>query len=165
MSALVLLLSLFLFTGAVLMAAAAVWRAYRAFDVESRWTEAPARIEKCSLNEYHPFARDGGGTTVSLHCRLGFAFGARQAEYDLRTRSDRSLQTRADIRNWIVNNPPGTTLAVRVNPSDPNDLVVETELPVRQFGTPREAWLTALAFGGAGALLFMAGRKLARSGR
>src|SRR5690348_9739095 len=76
-----------------------------------------------------------------------------------------ALSRRADIRNWIVNNPPGTTLAVRVNPSDPNDLVVETELPVRQFGTPREAWLTALAFGGAGALLFMAGRKLARSGR
>jgi hypothetical protein len=133
--------------------------------VGSRWIETPARIEKCSLNKYHPFVGNGGGTTFSLRCRLGFSFGARRAEYDLRTRSDRSLQTRAGIWNWIVMNPPGTILAVRVNPSDPNDLVMETELPVSQFGTPREAWLTAPVFGGAGALLFMAGRKLARSGR
>jgi len=159
---LVLLFAIFLIFCALVMALTGLWRAYRGYTVESHWTETSARIEKCLLSVYHPFERNGGGTTYSLGCQLSFDYGLHHVEYRLHTRSDRSPAARTAIRNWIRENPPGTTLAVRVNPSNPNDVAVESDLPLRQYGTPRDAGLTALVFGAPGLALFAIGRKLAR---
>ncbi len=149
----------------MLMALAAAWRGYRAHVVQSRWVEAEAQIRKCSLEEYHPFAREGGGVVYSLECRLAFVMGSRPYESDFRTISDRSLAMRGRISEWIADNPPGTTLILRVNPSDPHEVRVESDLPIRQFPTANDALASTVLFGILGLLLIAVGRTLVRRQR
>ena len=146
----------------MLMALVAAWRGYHAYVVQSRWVQAEAQIRKCSLEEYHPFAREGGGVVYSLECRLAFALGSRWYESDLRTISDRSLAMRGRISEWIADNPPGTALILRVNPSAPRELVVESALPIRQFSTATDALASTVLFGVLGILLIAVGRTLVR---
>ncbi|HLK49612.1 MAG TPA: DUF3592 domain-containing protein [Bryobacteraceae bacterium] len=141
---------------------AAVWRGYRSHVVDTRWVEVLARIRTCSLDEYHPFAREGGGVVYSLHCRLQYETSSHPYETDLRTISDRSPVMRERIREWAARSRPGTFLRTRVNPADPKELVVEDALPIRQFPTARDAWVTMLIFGMPGLLLIAIGRKFRR---
>jgi hypothetical protein len=91
---------------------------------------------------------------------LEYEFRGRQYEYYLRTTSGRSWQIRDDIDDWTAHHPRGSPLIIRVDPSHPNDVAVKSELPIHQFNTARESWITAIAFGGGGLLLTMIGRKL-----
>lgn len=159
---LAVLVGYFLLICAMLLALAAAWRGYRAYVVKSRWLETAAQIRKCSLEEYHPFAREGGGVVYSLECRLAFAMGSRRYESDVRTISDRSLAMRGRISEWIADNPPGTTLILRVNPSAPQELVVESALPIRQFSTANDALVSSVLFGIPGILFIAVGRVLVR---
>ena len=159
---LVSLFGYFLLFCAFLMSLEASWRTYRTYAVESRWVETAAELEKCSVGVFHPFVRGGGGTAFSLRCRLDYEFASRRYAYELHTISDRSVEARSNIRGWITQNGPGTSLLVRVNPADPNELVVATALPIRQFLTAKDGWLTVLVFGAPGLLLIAIGRKLAQ---
>jgi hypothetical protein len=158
---LVFLFGYFLLFCAFLLSLEAMWRTYRTYAVEPRWIETPAELQNCSLGVFHPFVRDGGGSAFSLRCRLDYQFASRRYAYDLHTISDRSQQVSTRIRGWITQNGPGTTLLVRVNPSDPNELVVTTELPIHQFLTAKAGWLAVLVIGAPGLLLLFIGRPLA----
>lgn len=167
---LLVFLGCFMLFCASVMLIAAAWRAYRTHIVNTRWIETSARIQKCSLHVYHPFVRDGGGIVYSLSCRLAYEFASRSYEYRLRTTSDRSEAVRSSIDEWIAEHGPGTTLIIRVNPSDPGQVSVEGGLPIHQFNTAKEALITAIAFGLPGLLFIPIGRKLtqltaARKGR
>jgi Protein of unknown function (DUF3592) len=162
---LVFLFGYFMLFCAFLMLLTAGWRAYRTHNVESRWIETPAHIKKCSLGVYHPFVRDGGGVLFSLRCRLGYEFASRPYEYAHHTTGDRSPSMHSSIKAWITHNPPGTILIVKVNPSNPKELVVKSDLPIHQFRSAREALLTATVFAAPGLLLIAIGHKLARRGR
>lgn len=90
---------------------------------------------------HYPFIRDGGEVVYSLRCDLDYEYAEHRYQYDLHTRSARSARSRIDIDNWIGQNRPGTILLTRVNPANPKELVVESDLPQRQFGTWRRLWL------------------------
>jgi hypothetical protein len=137
------------------MLAAAGWRAYWEHEVSSRWVETPAQIQRCSLDTYHPFSRDGGGVVYSLRCRLLIEAAGGSYDYDLRTTSERSEASRERIEEWVAQNKAGTMLSTRINPSDPKDIRVASQLPVLQTSTAKNGLVTALAFGVA-ALLFLA---------
>ncbi len=115
---------------AFLMLIAAGWRGYRTHIINTRWIETRAQIQKCSLDVYHPFTRDGGAVVYSLFCRLAYEFASHPYEYRLRTTSNRSKAVRSSINDWIAGHGPGTTLNIRVNPSDPKQVAVERELPI-----------------------------------
>ncbi len=112
---------------------------------------------------YHPFSRDGGGTTYSLRCLLAYEFLSQHYDYTLYTTSGRSGVDAARIDEWLPQHSPGTSLAILVNPADPKELAVLETLPIEQFNTSREALITALAFGIAAALLLAVGRAIALS--
>jgi Protein of unknown function (DUF3592) len=145
---------------AFLMLIAAAWRTYRTHIVNTRWVETPAQVQKCSLRLYHPSTRGGGGVVYSLFCRLSYEFASRDYEFRLWTTSDRSEAVRSSVLHWIPQHRPGTALIVRVNPSNPNEISVESELPIHQFNTAREALLSAIVFGFPGLLFIPIGRKL-----
>lgn len=155
-----LIVGYFMLFCAILMLLVGGWRSYREHRVDSRWIATTADIEKCSLHVYHPFSRNGGGTVYALHCRLEYEFRGRQYEYNLRTTSDRSAQIRDGIDDWVAHHPRGSTLVIKVNPTNPNEVAARSELPIHQFNTAREAWITALGFGGGGLVLAMIGRQL-----
>ena len=95
----------------------------------------------------------------SLHCRLAYEVASRRYESDLRTVSSYSTETRDAISDWIAASPPGTVLMARMNPSSPQELVVDSPLPARQYATAWDAWITAAIFGIPGLLLVAMGRK------
>jgi len=152
-----LLLSGFTLFCAILMLVAGAWRSYRTHIIESRWSETSARVEKCGLDVYHPFSRNGGGTVYALRCRVDYEFGLRRYESDFHTTSDRSQQVRDQIDVWAARHGRDAVLNIRVNPSNPREIAVESQLPIHQFNTARESWLTAMAFS-AGGLLLLATR-------
>jgi hypothetical protein len=136
------------------------WRAYRAHLVGSRWIETTAYVEKCQLDTYHSFRRNGGGTAFSLRCRLEYDAGFRRYESNLYTTSDHSWQMREAIADWAAHHGRGSTLNVRVNPANPKEFVVTSELPIRQFLTASDAAMAAAIFGAGGLLLLVIGRML-----
>lgn len=149
-----------LFCACLLMPAAG-WRAYRSHVIGSRWLETPAQISKCSLDVDHPFSRDGGGTVYSLRCRLSYVYQSRQVETIVNTSSDRSVEIASQIQNWVSRHPPGARLGIRVNPSNPQEVAVASELPIHQFNTAREGATGAAISAGIAGLLIATGRALA----
>ena len=152
-----LLFGYFMLFCALLMLMAGGWRTWREHTVDSRWVESQAYVKECRLETDQPFE---SGTIYSLRCLLGYTFASRPYEFKLRTTIDRSLQGRSKIENWVADHPPGTMLPVKVDPADPTAIAVKSELPVNQFRTAREAWLTVIAFVVGGLLLILIGRRL-----
>jgi len=142
----------------ILFICAGAYRTYRELSFNS-WPATEARVDKCGLDVYHPFSRDGGGTTYSLRCTLSYEFRSMEYQSSFSTTSDRAEQTGIDIDNWTLDHKPGSTLQIKVNPSDPKEIFVTSPLPIHQFNTAREAWITFLAFVGLGGLLIAAGWK------
>ncbi len=143
---------------ALLFIAAGAYRTYREFLYNS-WPAAEARVKKCALDIYHPFSRDGGGTTYSLRCAVTYDFRSSPYESDFSTISDRAKSTGIDIDNWTLDHLPGSNLHIKINPSDPKEFFVTSPLPIRQFATASEAWITAMAFSAFAGLLIAAGWK------
>lgn len=147
--------------------ATGVWRIYRDHRVESRWIETDAKIEKrwLSVHTYHALSSDKAyifGDEYSLRCRLRYEFSQHQHVFDLDTLSDSSLDTRAAIENWIEAHRPGAILHAKVNPSNPDEIAVVSELPIQQSGTARQALRVGFFCGVGGALLLVIARVLLR---
>ena len=103
--------------------------------MDSRWIGTVATIDRRGLFISHPTRRDARNLgdlsdRFALHCRLRYVFSLRQ---------------------HVVN---VSTL------SDPDEIVVVSELPIAQFGTARQSWIVGLYCGGIGASLFALGRLL-----
>ena len=140
-------------------------RAYREHIVDSRWIGTVATIDRRGLFISHPTRRDARNLgdfsdRFALHCRLRYVFSLRQHVVNVSTLSGTSLATRGAIENWVRDHRPGAAVNVKVNPSDPDEIVVVSELPIAQFGTARQSWIVGLYCGGIGASLFALGRLL-----
>jgi hypothetical protein len=144
------------------MAAAALWRTWHEYTIASHWIETRATIQKCDLSLYHPFSREGGGVVYSLNCTLIYQFSLEPRANQLRTTSTRSQSVRAAMEDWIQQHPKGAALTIRVNPSDPHQFAVESPLPIEQFNSARDGWITALLFAALATLLIGLGRLLTR---
>ena len=158
-----LLLGYFCCFCALIMSLAGIRRAWHEHRIATRWTPATAQVKRCDLNIDHPFTRDGGGTVYSLHCRLAYVFESQPHEFSLRTPSVRPREYRERIEDWAALHGKGSVLNVLVNPADPAELAVTTPLPVHQFGTSGEAWITTLAFAIGAVMFFAVGRHCAHS--
>jgi hypothetical protein len=144
----------------LIMTAGALWRTWHEYTIAAHWIETQATIQECSLDVYHPFASDGGGVVYSLKCTLLYQFSLEPRVNQLRTTSNRSESVRAAIEDWVQQHPKGAALTIRVNPSDPHQFAVESPLPIEQFNTAREGWITALLFAALAAFLIGLGRFL-----
>jgi hypothetical protein len=148
-----------LFCG-LLMLIVALWRGYREHDIDSRWVETPVYVKTCALDVYRPSARHGVGAAFSLRCRLSYEFQTRPYQFNLHTTSNRIAGVRNEIEEWVATHGPGSKLDVLVNPANPNEIAVLDVLPVQQFNTAREAWITALIFLTGAAVFILVGRAM-----
>jgi len=147
---------------AALMLLAAGWRTYREHTIASRWIDTRAVVRNCRLDLYHPFSRDGGGTTYSLACRIAYQFDALPYENDLHTTSNRSQLVAGAINEWVAQHRSGADLIVKVNPRDPREIAAVTALPIEQFNTSGEAAVAALAFALGALVCVPLGRRMVR---
>ncbi|MGC9947407.1 MAG: DUF3592 domain-containing protein [Bryobacteraceae bacterium] len=138
----------------------ALWRGYREHVIDSRWVETPANVKTCALDVHRPSARHGVGAAFSLRCRLSYEFQARPYQFTLHTTSNRIAGVRNEIEEWVATHGPGSKLDVLVNPANPNEIAVLNVLPVEQFNTAREAWITALIFLTGAAVFILVGRAM-----
>lgn len=135
-----------------------VWDAWREYTIQSKWRPAEARIERCEAETYRKNGTHARATAYYVRCQLRYEFGLGIHEYRLRTMNDRSASASVRAADWVAQHGPGTVLAVRVNPSHPEELVVESELPIRQEQAAKEALTLALGFAGVGVALIAIGR-------
>ncbi|MGA8270637.1 MAG: DUF3592 domain-containing protein [Candidatus Sulfotelmatobacter sp.] len=85
---------------------------------QSRWPEVTARVDRCDLAQW------SGGTRESYYilCRLSYAVGAEQ---NVTTLHSGHLSPKHDgpLAEWIDEHPPGTSIAVRYDPTHPTKVV------------------------------------------
>jgi hypothetical protein len=138
------------------------WRAWHAHRIESRWVETTASVDQCRLAVTHGSGRSSSAMYYSLRCRLNYQFDANPYQFELRTTSLHSGEAANSINDWVEGHRTGAVLRVRVDPSDPRDLAVISELPIHQFPTAREGWMTGVIFLVFGTPLLALGRWLVR---
>ncbi len=157
-----ILLGYFSLLCSLLLFDAAGWRAWKAAQVRSKWLPEIARVESCSRRDQQtlpdPEGTADGRTVYYLECALEYRFRGVPYRTVVTTTSTPSLQVRDEIEEWAARQGPGTELRIRVNPSAPAELLVETALPIHQRPTASDALPGAVAFGVLGALLIAAGR-------
>jgi uncharacterized protein DUF3592 len=131
LSGIILLLggSLFLLDGA--------WRSYRQYVESTKWPSVEARVTGCSISgSWHsagsPSSRNVQGESSYVHCTLDYQTGglARENTINVGSRIFSSPSgkypflgvTVAAMRNWIARHPPGSTLTVHYDPSNPSNI-------------------------------------------
>jgi hypothetical protein len=131
LSSLILLLggSLFLLDG--------TWRSYRQYVESTKWPSVEARVIGCSISgSWHsagsPSSRNVQGESSYVRCTLDYQTGglARENTINVGSRIFSSPSgkypflgvTVAAMRNWIARHPPGSTLTVHYDPSNPGNI-------------------------------------------
>jgi hypothetical protein len=131
LSGIILLLggSLFLLDGA--------WRSYRQYVESTKWPSVEARVTGCSISgSWHsagsPSSRNVQGESSYVRCTLDYQTGGLAQENTInvgsRIFSSPSGKypflgvTVAAMRNWIARHPPGSTLTVHYDPSNPGNI-------------------------------------------
>jgi hypothetical protein len=131
LSGIILLLggSLFLLDGA--------WRSYRQYVESTKWPSVEARVTGCSISgSWHsagsPSSRNVQGESSYVRCTLDYQTGglARENTINVGSRIFSSPSgkypflgvTVAAMRNWIARHPPGSTLTVHYDPSNPGNI-------------------------------------------
>jgi hypothetical protein len=131
LSGIILLLggSLFLLDGA--------WRSYRQYVESTKWPSVEARVTGCSISgSWHsagsPSSRNVQGESSYVRCTLDYQTGglAQENTVNVGSRIFSSPSgkypflgvTVAAMRNWIARHPPGSTLTVHYDPSNPGNI-------------------------------------------
>lgn len=131
LSGIILLLggSLFLLDGA--------WRSYRQYVESTKWPSVEARVTGCSISgSWHsagsPSSRNVQGESSYIRCTLDYQTGGlvRENTINVGSRIFSSPSgkypflgvTVAAMRNWIARHPPGSTLTVHYDPSNPSNI-------------------------------------------
>ena len=163
-----ILLGYFALLCSLLLFDAAGWRAWKAAQVRSKWLPEIARIESCSLRDLHPLpdpeGSSDGRTIYYLECALEYRVRGVAYRTVVTTTGTPSLRVRAEIEEWAARQEPGAELRIRVNPSAPTDLRIESALPIHQRPTAGDAMRGAFAFGVLGALLTVGGHAVQKRG-
>jgi hypothetical protein len=124
----------------------AVFLAHRA----TAWTPAVAQVQDCSLEEYGP----QGGERSALGCEIAYRLAGQTYSTSFLTRFTSSPRERLAIIDWISHSRSGVTLNLRVNPSYPSEIIVQSPLPVGQGDDPND-FVHAAGVLGVGGLVFL----------
>jgi Protein of unknown function (DUF3592) len=146
----------------VLFLGTAAWRAYDRHVVRSSWPEAEAEILECGVDEYRGFARDAGGPSHSLRCRVRYAAAAQAVE--IKSASSQSAALEEAMRRWAAEHPPRGTLRLRYDPQAPESARFADDASFAP-DTPEEALITAALFAGGAALALVVARWLEGAAR
>ena len=149
LSGVILLLggSLFLLDGA--------WRSYRQYVESTKWPSVEARVAGCSISgSWHsagsPSSRNIQGESSYVRCTVVYQTGSlvRENTINVGSRIFTSPSgkypapgiTVAAMHNWIARHPPGSTLTVHYDPSNPSnismagaDREIRTDAPKDRF--------------------------------
>lgn len=163
-SAIALLFGYFIIFCALLLTAAGGWRWVRD-KRQAGWPLVQATVDRCSLDENHPFQSEGGGTTYNLKCAFNFYFADATRIATVHTTSTRSLEVRDQIVAWTRRHRKGSALTLRVNPGDPSEVLIRGGLPIHQQPTPGEGFEGGAVFGLVGIALSGIGWAMRLRGR
>jgi len=120
---------------AVLLGVAAVARRHHRNRVLGQWPTTEATIQSCDVNRDYPFQEDGGGIVFWIACKVAYAVADQPYTATLKSTQRHTGRSRTYItfggsiatvhpealfRGWIRRHPPGTTLTLRYDPSDPS---------------------------------------------
>ena len=132
---------------------------------QTGWPVVQATVDRCSLDENHPFQSEGGGTTYNLKCTFNFDFADATRTATVHTTSTRSLEVRDPIEAWTRRHRKGSALTLRVNPGDPSEVLIQGEMPIHQQPTPGDGLGGGAVFGLIGVTLSGIGWVLRLRGR
>jgi hypothetical protein len=137
---------------------------YRANVAQTQWPEAAAQIEDCMLGEYGSAAKASGEMSYALHCGVTYQLAGRSYKNSISTKFTHSLQDRSEIKHWIALNRPGSTLNIRVDPSYPDRLIVQSPLPGTRGDNPVDFMAAAVIMLGVSMVVLETARRLYRRG-
>lgn len=110
------------------------------------WPVAAATIERCGLDSYYPFQRDGGGVVWNIDCRVAYSANGDQGESRIRSRSARGNAEIEEMRRWVAGHPSGSSITIHYDPADARRVVlVETDMPFSGPRTPNNLKLLLIA--------------------
>src|SRR5262249_61001137 len=114
-----------IFAGVV--SAAEGWREH----VQASWPAARARIQRCSIDPYHPFRGDGPREVWYIDCRIAYVLGAEEIVTKLRSRSAPPGEQVGRMNEWVDRHPPQSEIVVHYDPSNhKNAVLTSTDMPL-----------------------------------
>ena len=128
------------------------WREH----AQKSWPAATAVLQRCNVEPYHPFRRDGGGVVWSIECRLTYAANTtgEQVVSRIHSRSARGDVEVATMHGWVAQHRPGSSIPVHYDPVDPTRAVLtETDMPYAGPRTPNNLKILLVALGTCAVLL------------
>ncbi len=113
---------------AVLILVVAVSDAWREHAVES-WPEAPATIERCSVDLRYYNGPDDDDPTWLLECPIHFRAGTQEIATTLHSgyRSNPAKGYPGVMNQWADDHPSGSSVVIRYNPTDPSVAMPATD--------------------------------------
>jgi len=120
---------------AVLLGVAALTRRHHRNQVLGQWPTTAATIQSCDVNRDYPFQEDGGGIVFWIACKVAYAVADQPYAATLKSTQRHTGRSRTYItfggsiatvhpealfRGWVRRHPPGTTLMLHYDPSDPS---------------------------------------------
>ena len=130
--------------------------AYRA----AKWPLANAQVQDCSLGAY-PLHKEP--KLYGLNCGITYQMAGRSYKNFLNTRLTSSIQERDAITNWISNHR-GAVVVIRVNPSYPQEFVVQSRLPGKRGREAGDFVNAGIVLGSVSLVLLAGAQGLARRG-
>ena len=127
----------------------------------TKWPEATAQIQDCSLGEYAPRADEG--SLYNLHCGISYGFAGHSFKTSLQTNLTRSIAERHAIKDWVADNR-SATVSIRVNPKYPEEFVVTSYLPGKRGDNAGDFINAAIVMGSVSGALLATARTLVRRG-
>lgn len=94
---------------------------FRADRIHDRWPVTTSIIKSAQIELYHPFARDGGGTTYSVKTTVEFQTEGRTVDARFSSESVRKGYGTDEMNDWVHAHPPGSPLRIRFDPADPRN--------------------------------------------
>lgn len=97
-----------------------MWREY----AQKSWPASTATLQRCSVDPYYPFRRDGGGVVWNIDCRVTYPARGEQVASRIRSRSARGDAEVERMRRWVAQHRPGSPITVHYDPADPQSAVL-----------------------------------------
>jgi uncharacterized protein DUF3592 len=122
----------------------------------AEWPVAIAMVRSAAVEQYHPFTREGGGTTYRVDVRAMFV--ARRRFVRARIASASSYRP-AKMQAWVASHPLGSMIQVRYNPANPSDAEFADPPPLPRSYHPGVDLIIAAGFGVLAAVMLIASRQ------
>ena len=138
---------------AAVVTIADAWREH----TEAGWPETIGKIQKCSVDPYYPFRRQGPRIVWHITCRISYEVDAEEISATIRSRSASPGRDVTAMHRWVAQHRPETAIDIRYDPSDHKKAVLTaTDMPYAGPRTPDNLRLLLIAAGSCVVLITIA---------